>query len=76
MNYRISDEELDCMLREVRNTSPSASTFTLSLSQARSLIEETHKNRQFVGSGPSIKHIDLYDLSTGTMAVWGGDDTD
>jgi len=74
MTYRVSDEELGCMLQEVRNTSPSVSTFTMSLRQARALIEEASRGR--TRTLDKNKQIDVYDLSAGTMAVWGGDDTE
>ncbi len=72
MTYRVSDEELGCMLKEVRNTSPSVSTFTMSLRQARALIEEASRGR--ARTLDKNRQIDVFDLSAGTMAVWGGED--
>jgi len=77
MTYQISNDELGCMLREVRNTSPSISTFTMSLQQARSLIEEVYRERNQAPENARNRHIDVFDLSSGTMGVWGGyEDTD
>lgn len=73
MNYQLSDEELGCIIKELSSTHPNIETVTMSKDQAIALAEEVSRSRRAKTSIRNQK-IDVYDLSSGTMGVWGGDD--
>jgi len=62
MTY-LSDEELSAIEEELKQTSPSVHSFTMSLDQATALIAELIANRGVAKTAPRGQQIDLFDTS-------------